>query len=85
MMRIRVSYATIAAVLLMLAVLQTAGAAPCLCRDFGRFCLRRCVTDKCANNCNGLKMRCYRKCRGRKRDETMSDSLADEDVSNYFI
>lgn len=78
-------YAMIATVL-MVEILQTVDAAPpCLCMDQGRLCLRRCITDKCANTCHLTKMRCYRNCARNKKDATMFDALADEDMSDYLF
>ena len=69
------------ATVVMLDMLQTVDAKPaCFCMGFGRSCLRVCRTAKCVNTCNAEKMMCYRNCRRSKKDETMFDALADEDV-----
>lgn len=79
-------YAAIAVVVLV-AAFQLIDAKPsCFCMDFGRFCLRRCVTDKCANACHGRKMACYRKCAHGKREE-MAQAADEEylaDLSEYY-
>jgi len=79
--RSRLLYAVIATVV-MLDILQTADAAPaCFCMDFGRSCLVVCRgRPECERSCFQAKMTCYSKCRRSKKDSTMFDALANEDM-----
>lgn len=84
--RSRLLYAVIATVV-MLDILQTADAAPaCFCMDFGRSCLLLCRGSReCESGCFQAKMTCYRKCGRSKKDSTMLDALANEDMFNNSL